>query len=107
MSDPKPCSLHREQADTIEPTNTRTMEEPISRVDTHASVAPRKPWRNVGNPAPLGLGGFALTTFVLSLINMQTQRVLVPNLVLGPALAYGGVTQFCAGMWCVTTIADS
>lgn len=89
--------------DDIQP--TRTEGEPIGRLDTTATTRTvdttrtKKPWRSVGNPAPLVLGGFALTTFVLALVNLQTQGVRAPNLVLGPALAYGGVAQFCAGMW--------
>lgn len=51
------------------------------------------------NPGPLGLAGFAFTTFLLSLVNLQARDVKVPNIVLAPALAYGGITQFCAGMW--------
>ena len=35
------------------------------------------------NPAPLGLCAFALTTFVLSLINIQARDVKTPNIVVG------------------------
>jgi len=55
--------------------------------------------RNIANPAPLGLCGFALTTFVLSLINMQANSVTVPTIVVGLAYAYGGLVQLLAGMW--------
>ncbi|GAA5873620.1 hypothetical protein JCM16303_001181 [Sporobolomyces ruberrimus] len=55
--------------------------------------------RRFANPAPLGLCGFALTTFMLSLINMSTRGVTVPNVVVGPALFYGGLAQLLAGMW--------
>ncbi|GAA5849689.1 hypothetical protein JCM9279_001980 [Rhodotorula babjevae] len=55
--------------------------------------------RRFANPAPLGLCGFALTTFMLSLINMGTRGVTVPNVVVGPALFYGGLAQLLAGMW--------
>ena len=51
------------------------------------------------NPVPLGLSGFALTTFVLSIINLGTRGVMTPNIVVGPALAYGGLIQLLAGMW--------
>jgi len=54
--------------------------------------------RRFANPAPLGLCGFALTTFMLSLINMSTRGVTVPNVVVGPALFYGGLAQLLAGM---------
>jgi len=56
-------------------------------------------FRQFANPAPLGLSGFALTTFVLSLINVQARSVTVPNVVIGLAFFYGGLAQFMAGMW--------
>jgi len=59
----------------------------------------RGPSRKLGNPAPLGLSAFALTTFVLSLINMQARNVLEPNIVIAAAFAYGGLVQLLAGMW--------
>jgi hypothetical protein len=51
------------------------------------------------NPAPLGLAGFAMTTFVLSMTNANivNPEGIVP--VLGLALAYGGIAQLLAGMW--------
>src|ERR1700761_481881 len=55
--------------------------------------------RKIANPAPLGLCGFALTTFVLSLINVGTQGITEPNIVIGAAFAYGGLCQLLAGMW--------
>ena len=55
--------------------------------------------RKFANPAPLGLSAFALTTFVLSLINMGTRSVAEPNLVVGLAFGYGGLVQLLAGMW--------
>lgn len=61
--------------------------------------APHKPFRQFGNPAPLGLSAFALTTFVLSLVNVQARGVTTPNLVVGLAYGYGGLVQLLAGMW--------
>lgn len=50
----------------------------------------------IANPAALGLAGFALTTFVLSTHNAG----LAPDLTwVGLAFFYGGLAQFCAGMW--------
>src|SRR6266700_3452709 len=54
----------------------------------------------VANPGPLGLCGFALTTFVLSSINAG----LIPGaeaakMVIGLAFFYGGLAQLLAGMW--------
>ena len=60
------------------------------------------PQRKFANPAPLGLSAFALTTFVLSLINLGTRGVTEPNLVIGAAFGYGGLVQLLAGMWYVT-----
>ncbi|CDR46071.1 CYFA0S21e02102g1_1 [Cyberlindnera fabianii] len=58
-----------------------------------------RPAYKFGNPAPLGLSAFALTTFVLSLINVQARGVTTPNIVTGLAFFYGGVVQLLAGMW--------
>ncbi|KAK0866298.1 Meiotically up-regulated protein 86 protein [Friedmanniomyces endolithicus] len=55
--------------------------------------------RKFANPAPLGLSAFALTTFVLSLINLGTRGITGPSLVIGAAFAYGGLVQLLAGMW--------
>lgn len=55
--------------------------------------------RKFANPAPLGLSAFALTTFVLSLCNLQTRGVSTPNIAVPLAFGYGGVVQLLAGMW--------
>ena len=57
--------------------------------------------RKFANPAPLGLSAFALTTFVLSLINLNTRGVNEPNIVLSLAFGYGGLVQLLSGMWLV------
>jgi succinate-acetate transporter protein len=50
----------------------------------------------VADPAALGLAGFALTTFVLSVHNAGW----APDLIwIGFAFFYGGLAQFLAGMW--------
>ena len=51
------------------------------------------------NPAPLGLAGFAMTTFVLSMTNANWVSPTDLPVVLGLALAYGGIAQLLAGMW--------
>ncbi|RPB11351.1 hypothetical protein P167DRAFT_554001 [Morchella conica CCBAS932] len=56
-------------------------------------------FRKFANPAPLGLCAFALTTFVLSLINANARGVSTPNIVVGLSYAYGGLIQLLAGMW--------
>ena len=54
---------------------------------------------SVADPAPLGLAGFALTTFVLSAVNAGVVHKGVEPVVFGLALAYGGAAQLLAGMW--------
>jgi succinate-acetate transporter protein len=50
----------------------------------------------VADPAPLGLAGFALTTFMLS----GNNATFIPAILwVGLALFYGGVAQLLAGMW--------
>src|SRR4051812_21231859 len=53
----------------------------------------------IADPAPLGLAGFALTTFILSLINAKLIPATTEPVVLGLALAYGGRAQGLAGLW--------
>jgi len=55
--------------------------------------------RKFANPAPLGLCAFALTTFVLSAVNLQTRGVTAPQIAVPLAFGYGGVVQLLAGMW--------
>lgn len=57
--------------------------------------------RRFANPAPLGLCAFALTTFVLSCINVNFRGLAVTNnsIVIGIAFGYGGLAQLLAGMW--------
>lgn len=50
------------------------------------------------NPAPLGLAGFALTTWLLSMINAGWFTGDAMNMVLAVALAYGGTAQLIAGV---------
>src|SRR5947199_4175408 len=51
------------------------------------------------DPGPLGLAAFALTTFVLSMFNSKLVGAGGEPVVLGLALAYGGLAQLLAGMW--------
>jgi succinate-acetate transporter protein len=53
----------------------------------------------VADPGPLGLAAFALTTFVLSMFNSGILDEAGEPVVLGLALAYGGLAQLLAGMW--------
>ncbi len=51
------------------------------------------------DPGPLGLAGFAATTFILSVINANLVAARGIGAVLAVAIAYGGVAQLLAGMW--------
>jgi succinate-acetate transporter protein len=51
------------------------------------------------DPGPLGLAGFAGTTMILSLMNSNLVSAKGIGVVLGLAIAYGGVAQLLAGMW--------
>jgi succinate-acetate transporter protein len=53
----------------------------------------------VGDPAPLGLAGFGLTTLLLSLINAKILPGSLTVLVMSLALTFGGLAQLLAGMW--------
>ena len=55
--------------------------------------------KEIANPGALGLGGFALTTFLLSLVNASIIKPENIGVVLGMAFCYGGVAQILAGMW--------
>lgn len=58
-----------------------------------------RPGWTPADPGPLGLAGFALTTFVLSMFNAGLVNKASEPVVLGLALAYGGIAQILAGMW--------
>ena len=59
----------------------------------------RTPETTIGDPAPLGLAGFGITTLLLSLINAQVLPISLTVLVLSLALPFGGLCQLLAGMW--------
>ena len=52
----------------------------------------------LANPAPLGLFGFATTTWLLSLVNAGFLPATSVSLVLAMAFAFGGSAQFVAGV---------
>lgn len=60
-----------------------------------AAVAAAPP----ADPGALGLAAFALTTFVLSVVNAGILPATVEPVVFGLALFYGGLAQFVAGVW--------
>jgi uncharacterized protein len=51
-----------------------------------------------GNSAPLGLAAFAVTTFMLSMINTGIVNAGVEPVVFGVALMFGGLAQLIAGV---------
>ena len=51
------------------------------------------------DPGPLGLAGFAATTFFLSVVNTNMVGASVTSAVFGLAMFYGGIAQLLAGMW--------
>jgi succinate-acetate transporter protein len=55
--------------------------------------------KELANPAALGLGGFALTTFILNIVNAGLIPPESLGMVLPMGLFYGGLAQFLAGMW--------
>lgn len=67
--------------------------EPLEGSDVRLPAA-----QPVADPAPLGLGAFAMTTLALSLFNTNIwPAAIFPALAL--ALVYGGFAQLLAGMW--------
>ncbi len=75
-------------------THSHAAETPSSAVSSGIT-----PGAHIADPAPLGLGAFALTTLVLSVINAGWLPDTVTPVVVGLALAYGGGAQLLAGMW--------
>jgi len=53
----------------------------------------------LANPGALGLGAFALTTFILNIVNAGLISAENLGMVLPVGIFYGGLAQFCAGMW--------
>jgi uncharacterized protein len=62
-------------------------------------MAEERPILPVADPAPLGLGAFALTTFLLSAHNAFGPGTAPLLAFFGYAVFYGGLAQFMAGMW--------
>ena len=71
----------------------------INERTTAAPDAPVAVTTLVADPAPLGLAGFALTTFLLSAFNAGWMTKSSGLAWLGYAFAYGGLVQLLAGMW--------
>lgn len=70
-------------------------------VRTGATAAPvQGPVPAIADPVPVGIAGFAMTTFVLSCINAGFFGGTAGTpMVLGLAIFYGGLVQLLAGLW--------
>ena len=68
------------------------------KLATHASMA-LEGGEKIANPAPLGLFAFGMTTLLLNLVNSGAVESETISLVLGYGMMFGGIAQFCAGMW--------
>jgi hypothetical protein len=66
--------------------------EPAGRA---APAAASAAW---GNSAPLGLAAFAVTTFMLSMVNAKLVPAAIEPVVFGVALMFGGIAQLIAGV---------
>ena len=53
----------------------------------------------IADPAPLGLAAFGVTLLAFSMFNAGLLDRTGEPVVLGLALAYGGIAQLLAGMW--------
>jgi succinate-acetate transporter protein len=75
----------------------------LSRGSREADIAPARAAERVywgpADPVPLGIAGFALTTFILGLVNANAISGTDVPVVLSVAAAYGGLAQLLAGMW--------
>jgi succinate-acetate transporter protein len=84
------------EAGGITPREADVAPAPVRQDPTAGSTAGL--WRPA-DPGPLGLAGFAGTTFVLSLMNSNLVSASGIGVVLALAVAYGGLAQLLAGMW--------
>lgn len=75
---------------------TDALAQPVAQPEIKpAAPAASGAW---GNSAPLGLAAFAVTTFMLSMINAKLMPAEIEPVVFGVALMYGGIAQLIAGV---------
>lgn len=86
--------------------NHQNAGHPPAHIDPNAhliSQVMQPEFQKLGNPGPLGLYSFAITSFMLGLYNcgagMPGSEPGATNAVLGTAIFMGGIAQFAAGMW--------
>jgi uncharacterized protein len=82
-----------------EATMASTAADPVAIRTARGEKPEAGPARFIADPAALGLAGFALSTMMLSFINVGILDQVDLPVVLGLALAYGGLVQLLAGMW--------
>jgi uncharacterized protein len=73
-----------------------TEQDPIATPQAHLTT---RFSASIADPGPLGLAGFAGTTFFLSVVNTNMLGASVTGVVFGLAFFYGGLAQLLAGMW--------
>ena len=73
---------------------TTDLAQPLAQPAAEPAV-PASGW---GNSAPLGLAAFAVTTFMLSMINAKLMPAAITPVVFGVALMFGGIAQLIAGV---------
>ena len=70
----------------------------VARPVAQPAATPAVPASGWGNSAPLGLAAFAVTTFMLSMINAKLMPAGITPVVFGVALMFGGLAQLIAGV---------
>jgi uncharacterized protein len=71
----------------------------LSTTDDAPAAPAAAPLAGIADPAPLGLAAFALTTFLLSVVNAHWAGSSSGSAWIGYAFFYGGLVQLLAGMW--------
>ena len=76
----------------------------MATIDQHLAHPQAEPAGQAASPAawansaPLGLAAFAVTTFMLSMINAKLMPAAIEPVVFGVALMFGGLAQLIAGI---------
>lgn len=79
--------------------STQVNESAHAPTHDRPAVVETNPGSFIADPGPLGLAGFAMTTFILSVFNAHILDASLEAVVLPVALFYGGLAQLLAGMW--------
>ncbi|MGH9066082.1 MAG: acetate uptake transporter, partial [Acidimicrobiales bacterium] len=75
------------------------MAQRIAQDELSNVVLKEVPAPAIADPGPIGLAGFAMTTFVLSVFNAGIFSTSLEPVVFPIAFFYGGMVQLLAGMW--------